>query len=215
MSENYFLELYNANVNDKTKVKNGLTYLSWAAAWAEVKKSYPDASYEYHEEVMSFDNEGHPWKKRYWFDDGKTAWVKVSVTINNITHTEILPIMDFKNKPIPAENVTSTDANKSLKRCLAKCCALHGIGLYVFLGEDLPEDAKESNVLQTEVMDLIQKKSKLSEATKNKVAQICKETLTEENGDPRICNNNEKLKELKKKLMAVRKVPDKVNKEGK
>lgn len=216
MSENYFLDLYNANVNDKTKEKNGLTYLSWAAAWAEVKKVYPDASYKYHEEVLSFDGEGRPWKTRYWFDDGKTAWVKVSVTINNITYTEILPIMDFKNKPIPAESVTSTDANKSLKRCLAKCCALHGIGLYVFLGEDLPEDAKESNTLQTEVMELIQKKSKLSEATKNKVAQICKETLVEENGDPRICNNNEKLKDLKKKLMAVRKVPDRTtNKEGK
>jgi len=209
MSENYFMALYNANVNDKTKEKNGLTYLSWAAAWAEVKKAYPDASYKYHEDILSYDVNGYPWKTRYWFDDGKTAWVKVSVTINGIEHTEILPIMDFKNKPIPAENVTSMDANKSLKRCLAKCCALHGIGLYVYLGEDLPEDAKESNALQTEVMDLIQKKSKLSEATKAKVAQVCKELLVEENGDPRLCEDNDKLKELKKKLMAVRKVPDK------
>ena len=162
MSDNYFLDLYNVNVNDKTKEKNGLTYLSWASAWAEVKKAHPDASFKYHEQVISYDENGNPWLTRYWFDDGKTAWVKVSVTINNITHTEILPIMDFKNKPILAENVTSMDANKALKRCLTKCCGLHGIGLYIYRGEDLPEETKESNALQTDVMELIQKKSKLS-----------------------------------------------------
>lgn len=209
MSDNYFLDLYNVNVNDKTKEKNGLTYLSWASAWAEVKKAHPDASFKYHEQVISYDENGNPWLTRYWFDDGKTAWVKVSVTINNITHTEILPIMDFKNKPILAENVTSMDANKALKRCLTKCCGLHGIGLYIYRGEDLPEETKESNALQTDVMELIQKKSKLSQTTAQKVAEICKEILPEENGDPRLCEDNNKLKDLKKKLMAVRKIPDK------
>lgn len=209
MSDNYFAALYNANVNDKTKEKNGLTYLSWAAAWAEVKKVYPDASFKYHEDIMSFDENGDPLKTRFWFDDGKTSWVKVSVTVNGIEHTEILPIMDYKNKPIPAENVTSMDANKSLKRCLAKCCALHGIALYIYEGEDMPEETRVVNTLQSDVMELIQKKSKLSESTKNKVAEICKELLVEENGDPRLCNDNEKLKELKKRLMAVRKIPDK------
>lgn len=209
MSDNYFLDLYNVNVNDKTKEKNGLTYLSWASAWAEVKKAHPDASFKYHEQVISYDENGNPWLTRYWFDDGKTAWVKVSVTINNITHTEILPIMDFKNKPILAENVTSMDANKALKRCLTKCCGLHGIGLYIYRGEDLPEETKESNALQTDVMELIQKKSKLSQTTAQKVAEICKDILPEENGDPRLCEDNNKLKDLKKKLMAVRKIPDK------
>lgn len=209
MSDNYFLDLYNVNVNDKTKNKNGLTYLSWAAAWASVKKMFPDASYKYHEQVMQFDENGNPWTTRYWFDDGKTAWVKVSVTINNTTCTEILPIMDFKNKPIPAEAVTSMDANKAIKRCLAKCCGLHGLGLYIYEGEDLPEETKESNALQTDVMELIQKKSKLSQTTAQKVAEICKDILPEENGDPRLCEDNNKLKDLKKKLMAVRKIPDK------
>ena len=209
MSDNYFLDLYNVNVKDKTKEKNGLTYLSWASAWAEVKKAHPDASFKYHEQVISYDENGNPWLTRYWFDDGKTAWVKVSVTINNITHTEILPIMDFKNKPILAENVTSMDANKALKRCLTKCCGLHGIGLYIYRGEDLPEETKESNALQTDVMELIQKKSKLSQTTAQKVAEICKEILPEENGDPRLCEDNNKLKDHKKKLMAVRKIPDK------
>lgn len=209
MTENYFIDLYNINVNDKSKNKNGLTYLSWAAAWASVKKVHPDAMYEYHEQVMQFDENGNPWTTRFWFDDNKTAWVKVSVTINGITYTEILPIMDYKNKPIPAEQVTSMDANKALKRCLAKCCGLHGLGLYIYEGEDLPEEAKAANKLQSDCIELIKKKCSLSEATKAKVAEICKQTLPDENGDPNLCEDNEKLADLKKKLMAVRKIPDK------
>ena len=117
--------------------------------------------------------------------------------------------MDFKNKPIPAENITSIEANKSIQRSLTKACARHGVGLYIFEGEDLPEEAKEVNSLQSEVVTLIKKKSELSKATAAKVAEICKAALPNENGDPRLSEDNEKLKELKKQLMAVRKVPDK------
>lgn len=211
MSEtNYFKQLYDIDVRAKTKQKNGLNYLSWAAAWAEVKKIHPDATYTVYEQTLNFCSDGiTPWQKRPWFDDGKTGWVKTGVTINGIEHIEQLPIMDFKNKAIPAENITSTEANKSIQRSLTKACARHGVGLYIFEGEDLPEEAKAANALQAEVMDLIKKKSALSEATKAKVAGICKESLAEENGDPRLCEDNDKLKELKKKLMAVRKVPDK------
>lgn len=207
---NYFKQLYDIDVRAKTKQKNGLNYLSWAAAWAEVKKLHPNAIYRIYKQTISFCSDGiTPWQERPWFDDGKTAWVEVGVTINNIEYKEILPILDYKNKPIPAENVTSYDANKSIKRCFTKACALHGLGAYIFEGEDLPEEAKAASALQAEVMDLIKKKSALSEATKAKVAGICKESLVEENGDPRLCEDNDKLKELKKKLMAVRKVPDK------
>ena len=208
--DNYFKQLYDIDVRPKTKQKNGLNYLSWAAAWAEVKKIHPDAVYNVYEQIMEYAPNGEDIMiSRPWFDDGKTAWVKVGVTIGGLEHKEILPIMDFKNKPIPAENVTSYDANKSIKRCFAKACALHGLGAYIYEGEDLPEEAKESNGLQSDIMELIKKKSALSEATKTKVAGICKESLMEENGDPRLCTDNDKLKELKKKLMAVRKVPDK------
>lgn len=211
-TNNYFTDLYNIDVSGKVKQKNGLNYLSWAAAWAEVKKRFPDATFKVYEEVLTYKDmpDGSiPWKVRPWFDDGKTAWVKTGVTINGIEHIEMLPIMDFKNKPVPSDAVTCLDANKSIQRSLTKACARHGLGLYVYEGEDLPEETKEANALQNDVMALIKKKAELSKATSAKVAEICKEVLPEENGDPRICENNDKLKELKKRLMAVRKLPDK------
>lgn len=206
---NYFEQLYNIDVRAKTKQKNGLSYLSWATAWAEVKKIHPDATYKVYEEVLEYaPDTSIPKKTRPWFDDGKSAWVKTGVTINNIEHIEQLPIMDFKNKAIPADAVTSDQANKSIQRSLTKACARHGLGLYIYEGEDLPEEAKVATALQTDVMALIKKKSELSKATAKKVGEICKTLLPEENGDPRLCEDNEKLKELKKKLMAIRKVPD-------
>ena len=213
MESNFFTEMYNIDVSAKVKQKNGLNYLSWAAAWAEFKKRFPKASVKIHEEVLTYKDTSDgviPWKTRPWFDDGKTAWVKTSVSIDGSEYTEMLPIMDFKNKPVPAENVTSMDANKSIKRCMTKTLALaSGIGLWIFEGEDAPEEIKEANALQSEVMALIKKKSELSKETAVKVGEICKELLPEENGDPRLCESNDKLKELKKKLLAVRKVIDK------
>ena len=142
---------------------------------------------------------------RPWFDDGKTAWVKTGVTINGIEHVEDLPIMDFKNKPIPAESVTSADANKSKQRSLTKACARHGLALYIYEGEDLPEETKEIAKIQIEIMDLIKKKADLSDAAKEKVAQTCKEADENANGDPRLIEDLAVLKDLKKKLLAIRK----------
>ena len=130
-----FNEMYSINVNDRTEKKNGLTYLSWAWAWAEVKKLYPDANYAIVPQVM--DELGNT---RFWHDDGRTGWVEVTVTIDGLTQYEVLPIMDYKNKSIPAEQITSFDANKAVKRAVTKaiglCC---GLGLYIYAGEDLPE----------------------------------------------------------------------------
>lgn len=144
-------------------------------------------------------------KKRPWFDDGKTGWVKTGVTINGIEHIEQLPIMDFKNKPIPAEAITSYDANKSIQRSLTKACARHGLGLYVYEGEDLPEDIKELEKLQEDIYKLIIDKAKLSAEAKEKVAKISKEADPSANGDPRLINDIDVLKELKKSLLAIRK----------
>lgn len=129
MSENYFIELNAVNVNGKTEKKNGLTYLSWAFAWGEVKKLHPDATYTIYE------NE-HGW---FYHTDGKTAWVKTGVTVNGIEHIEYLPVMDYKNKSIPVDNLTSFDVNKAIQRSLTKAVARHGLGLYIYAGEDLPE----------------------------------------------------------------------------
>ena len=119
------------NVNGHTEQKNGLTYLSWAWAWGEVKKAFPDATYTiYQNEELG---------NMPYFTDGKTCFVKTGVTIEGIEHIEFLPVMDFKNKSIPADSVTSFDINKAIQRSLTKACARHGLGLYIYAGEDLPE----------------------------------------------------------------------------
>ena len=130
--KNYFEVLNSINVSEKTEQKNGLTYLSWAWAWGEVKKIHPDANYKIYETENGC---------IYW-NDGKTAWVKTGVTINNIEHIEYLPVMDYKNKSILVENITSFDVNKAIQRSLTKAVARHGLGLYIYAGEDLPEDDK-------------------------------------------------------------------------
>lgn len=119
------------NVNGKTEKKNNLTYLSWAWAWAEVKNNFPDAQYKVYER-----DDGCI----YW-TDGRTCWVKTGVTICGLEHIEYLPIMDYRNAAIPADKVTSTDVNKAIQRSLTKACARHGLGLYIYAGEDLPEGA--------------------------------------------------------------------------
>lgn len=130
--DNYFAELYAVNVNDKVEQKNGLTYLAWAYAWAEIKKRHPDAYYTIYE-----NSEG--WN---YHTDGRTCWVKTGVTVNGLEHIEYLPVMDVRNRSIPAESVTSTDVNKAIQRSLTKAAARHGLGLYIYAGEDLPEEEK-------------------------------------------------------------------------
>ena len=130
--KNYFEILNSINVSDKTEEKNGLTYLSWAWAWGEVKKIHPDANYKIYETDTGC---------IYW-TDGKTAWVKTGVIVNNIEHIEYLPVMDYKNKSILVDNITSFDVNKAIQRSLTKALARHGLGLYIYAGEDLPEEDK-------------------------------------------------------------------------
>ena len=127
--DNYFKTLNAINVNDKTESKNGLTYLSWAWAWGEVKKLFPDATYTIYENEAGW----------FYHTDGRTAWVKTGVTVNGIEHIEYLPVMDYKNKSIPLDNITSFDVNKAIQRSLTKAVARHGLGLYIYAGEDLPE----------------------------------------------------------------------------
>ena len=128
--DNYFTELYGVNVNGHTEKKNNLNYLSWAWAWGEIKKRHPDATYTVYENADGWN----------YHTDGRTCWVKTGVTVNGIEHIEYLPVMDYKNKSIPVENVTSFDVNKAIQRSLTKACARHGLGLYIYAGEDLPEE---------------------------------------------------------------------------
>lgn len=152
MSDNNFEKLYSINVNGKTEKKNGLTYLSWAWAWGEFKKVCPEATYE----VVKF--EGKP----YYYDPATGYMVYTTVTADGITHEMWLPVMDSANKAMKAESYTYKDRygkekqvdaasmfdiNKTIMRCLVKNLAMFGLGLYIYAGEDLPEEepkAKEN-----------------------------------------------------------------------
>lgn len=140
-----FKTLNNINVNQHTEKKGGLTYLSWAWSWAKVKENYPNAFYTIYENETGWN----------YFTDGKTCWVKTGVTINGLEHIEYLPVMDFKNKSIPFDNITSTDVNKTIQRSLTKACARHGLGLYIYAGEDLPEVEQTT---QTDMQEKISEK---------------------------------------------------------
>ena len=172
----YFEELFTVNVNDKVEKKNGLSYVSWAFAWGELKKHFPKSFYTVYE-----NENGWP-----YFTDGRTCWVKTGVTVvqsevvrdpdgnlygedfGRLEHIEYLPIMDFRNNSIPADKVTSTDVNKAIQRSLTKAIARHGLGLYIYAGEDLPEE-------DTKKVD-----EELTKPITEKEAMILSNTLTPE-----------------------------------
>jgi hypothetical protein len=140
-NKNYFEVLNNINVQDKVEKKNGLSYLSWAWAWGEIKKIHPDANYVIYERESEYGPINY-------FTDGKTCWVKTGVIVNGIEHIEELPVMDFRNKSIPLDSVTSFDINKTIQRSLTKAVARHGLGLYIYAGEDLPEETTPAEITE-------------------------------------------------------------------
>lgn len=182
MQENYFLRLYEIDVSDEVMKKNGLPYLPWAAAIRWVKELFPDATYTiyewaperpFEEETITFDEEGRkktyhkisrPITPRFWYDDGRSGWVKVGVTICGVEHIEDYPILDLKNNPIPADKITSANANKAVKRALTKCCADHGLGMYLYKSEELKEDGTRKT-----------SDEKALEKERNAVLKLCKE----------------------------------------
>lgn len=150
---NIFEKLNQINVNEKTEKRKGdngkeLTYLSWAWAWSEVKKVYPEANYE----IKKFEN-----NLPYVYDDKTGYMVFTSITIENLTYEMWLPVMNSNNRAMKAlpydyttkygtktvESATMFDINKTIMRCLAKNLAMFGLGLYIYAGEDLPENEQD------------------------------------------------------------------------
>ena len=137
-------EVLNAiDCNEHVEKKNDRSYLSWSWAWQIVKKNYPDAFYTIYENASGL----------FYHTDGNTCWVKTGVTINGLEHIEYLPVMDFKNKSIPLNAVTSFDVNKAIQRSLTKAVARHGLGLYIYAGEELPEEAKMQKAEKESAME--------------------------------------------------------------
>ena len=125
-----FETLSGISVREKIERKGNLDYLSWANAWAMLKAVYPDAQ----RKVYEHDHTGFN-----YFTDGKSAYVKVGVIVNGLEHIDYLPVMDFRNNAIPIEKVTAMDVNKTIQRSTAKAIAMHGLGLSLWTGEDIPE----------------------------------------------------------------------------
>jgi hypothetical protein len=132
MENNYFINLNKVNIADKTETKGRLKYLSWTYAWEQLKRIHPNANY-----AIIKNNKG--W---LYHTDERTAWVEVSVTVDEITHTEYLPVMNNRNQSISLDKITSMDANKAIQRAITKAIARHGIGLCLYAGEDISDDAR-------------------------------------------------------------------------
>jgi hypothetical protein len=130
--QSVFHTLSALNVKDKVRKKNNLSYVSWSDAWAMLKKLYPTAQRTIYE---------HEHTGFCYFTDGNTAWVKVGITVENIEHIDMLPIMDFRNRSITVDSITSMDVNKAIQRATVKAIAMHGLGLAVYQGEDLEDVA--------------------------------------------------------------------------
>lgn len=209
MEQKNRFEMLNAiNVSDHIEKKNDLSYLSWAWAWTEFKKRFPESYYTIYE------RDNIP-----YFTDGKTCWVKTGVTLVDgdfsLEHIEYLPVMDFKNRSISIDNITSMDVNKTIQRSLTKAVARHGLGCYIYAGEDLPEELPEAKAAREKAeADM----KALIEALKNEIDAQIKEQTKGFNRDQKVefaqtiilpnigqvnykvCNDKAKLEQLLKML---------------
>lgn len=138
-----FENLNSINVNDKVETKGRLKYLSWVYRWRELKKRYPNAKYTVYENADGMN----------YFTDGSTCWVKTGVEVEGIEYVEYLPVMDNMNRSIPFGKVTSFDVNKSIQRSITKRIRRHGLGLYIYAGEDLPERPTETKPKREPITD--------------------------------------------------------------
>jgi|TARA_R100001369_G_scaffold63342_1_gene90346 hypothetical protein len=128
MKNNIYKQLSSIDIKGKVEKKGKHDYMSWATAWHLIKSEYPEAQrkvYECEETGLNF------------FTDGRTAYVKVGIIIEGVEHVDYLPVMDFRNKSILLDKVTSMDINTTIQRSTAKAIAMHGLGLSLWIGEDL------------------------------------------------------------------------------
>ena len=208
---NYVKKLSQIDVKDHIEKKNGLSYLKWMWAWQIVKQEYIESSYKVYE-----DEHGNN-----YFTDGRTCWVKCEVKLvtydddgNRIEDPviEMLPVMDFKNRAIPLEQVTSTDVNKSIQRCLTKCIARLGLGWQLYVGSDdviEPEADRQERMgkireLQRDVVSMAKNlTTKMTDVQKKEfVETVVKATIGTTN--PLKCEDEELLEELKEKISKLK-----------
>ena len=179
----FFEAAYSLNLNDKCEKKENLTYLTWAYAWAEFKKIYPSATYR----IIK-----NPTNNLPYFEDSNTGlMVYTEVTADGITHEMWLPVMNSSNKAmkttpytyqkwdkvnrknieLTVEAATLFDVNKSVMRCLVKNLAMFGLGLYIYSGEDLPENAANSDDSTTPTVAVVESKKTTTKRAKTVASQ--------------------------------------------
>ena len=127
--KNYYQDLSELPIKRLVEKKGGLDYLSWSNAWDMLKKQHPTAQRKVYETEDNGLN---------YFTGGNSAYVKVGIIVNEIEHIDYLPVMDFRNKSIPLDKITSFDVSKAIQRATAKAIAMHGLGLSLWTGEDIP-----------------------------------------------------------------------------
>ena len=178
-----FQTLKDVDISKLAEQKGKFDYLSWAHAVREMLKVFPEATWEVHE------YDGMPYMETI-----TGYYVKVSVTIDEITRTQIHPVLDNKNKTIEKPN--AFQINTSIQRCLAKAIALHGLGLVLFAGEDLPdniteEQEKELTKLANKIKDEVTKETilkaiengKVNESNYEKSLNHCKTIIKNQKGE--------------------------------
>lgn len=175
-----FSELNKINVKDKIEKKNGLSYLSWAWAVEQLLLNDPSATWEYKPHQM-------------W---GDTVMVFCSVKAFGVERTAQLPVMDYKNKAIA--NPDSFAVNTAMQRCLAKAIALHGIGLYIYAGEDLPTSESSESPEFTDKLMLI------AEATKETLKEVYEAIYSEYKDYPSLQKEIIKVKDQRKTALGIK-----------
>lgn len=168
-----FATLSAIDVSGKLKKKNGMSYLPWSSAWAIIKEHYPDATYE---AIKTEDG-------CLYHTDSKTCWVETSLNIAGETQHETLAVMNHRNQSISADEVTSVDFGRSIKRCLVKNAALFGLGLSLWNGEELSDAAKQTRAKKQAEDAAAEKEKKKAEAilanANAKIIELCKSKIAD------------------------------------
>ena len=145
-----FKTLAAVNVKDRVEKKGRFDYLSWAYAWDMIKDQYPDANRKVYESESNELN---------YFSDGRTGYVKVGVTINDVEHIDYLPIMGHNNQSLTLDKITSFAVNKTIQRSTVKAIAMHGLGLSLWAGEDLVDISEAAPAVKQEAKPTLKKTS--------------------------------------------------------
>ena len=172
MSDNVFNILDKVDVSAKSEKKGMFTYLSWAWAVRELLRVAPDATWEVHEWGM----EGN---RQPYMQTEAGCFVKVSVTVNGVTREQVHPVLDNRNKPIKTPD--AFQVNTSIQRCLAKAIALHGLGIHIYAGEDLPQVTPLDNLQTKELFNVLDSRKADKKLQEKVTEQINNGTINQSN----------------------------------